>query len=68
MTEEHTNTYEINLDQTPANYVPLTPLTWIERAAAIYPETEAIVHGARKYTWSETFTRCRKLCSALTKT
>ena len=67
MIEEHTNPYEINLDQTPANHVPLTPLTWIERAAAIYPETEAVVHGTRKYTWSETFTRCKKLCSALTK-
>jgi fatty-acyl-CoA synthase len=50
-----------------ANYTPLTPLTFIERAAAVYPSYPAVVHGAYRATWSETYTRCRRLASALAR-
>jgi fatty-acyl-CoA synthase len=57
--------YETDLDRNPANYAALTPLTLIERAAYVYPERTAVVHGARRYTWQETYARCRRLASAL---
>ncbi len=57
--------YETDLDRNPANYAPLTPLTFIERAASVYPARTAVVHGARRYTWKETYARCRRLASAL---
>ena len=53
--------FEQDLGRTAANYVPLTPLTFIERAAAVYPERLAVVHGARRFTWKETYARCRLL-------
>ena len=59
------NPYEIDLDKNPANYAPLTPLGFIERAAYVYPERLAVVHGARRFTWAETYARCRRLASAL---
>jgi len=62
---DHTNAYETDLDRNPANYAPLTPLTFVERAAYVYPERTAVVHGARRYTWKETYARCRRLASAL---
>ena len=62
---DRANAYEIDLDRNPANYAPLTPLTFVERAASVYPERTAVVHGARRYTWKETYARCRRLASAL---
>jgi fatty-acyl-CoA synthase len=59
------NAYEIGLERNPANYVPLTPLSFIERTAAVYPQRRALVHGARTFTWAETYRRCRRLASAL---
>ncbi|MCB1919268.1 MAG: acyl-CoA synthetase [Candidatus Competibacteraceae bacterium] len=59
------NIYEINLDPNPASYVPLTPLTFIERAASVYPQRTAVVHGPVRRTWAETYSRCRQLASAL---
>ena len=61
------NIYDIDLDPTPANYTPLSPLTFIRRTAAVYPDLTSIIHGARRYTWSETYARCRQLASALAK-
>jgi len=61
------NPFEIDLDKNPANYAPLTPLGFIERAAYVYPERTAVIHGKRRFTWSETYARCRKLASALAK-
>ena len=46
-----TNLYRTGLDKNAANYVPLTPLSFIERTAYVYPERLAVVHGARRYTW-----------------
>ncbi|MGB0697004.1 MAG: acyl-CoA synthetase [Rhodospirillaceae bacterium] len=62
-----TNPYEFALDKNAANYVPLTPLTFMERSASIFPDRLAVVHGTVRRTWSETYTRCRQLASALEK-
>ena len=61
------NPYETNLDKNDANYVPLTPLSFLERAKDIYPNYEAVVYESRKYTWSEVYKRCVKFASALDK-
>lgn len=57
--------YDMGLDKNAANFVPLTPLTFIERAAAVYPKHIAIVHGPIRRSWAETYSRCRQLASAL---
>ncbi len=59
------NPYAAGLDKNPANYVPLTPLTFIERSAYIYPERIATIHGERRYTWRQAYERSRRLASAL---
>ena len=59
--------YELGLDKNPANYAPLTPLGFIERAAYVYPNRTAVIHGARRSTWAETYARCRLLASALAR-
>ncbi len=61
------NIYDIDLDQTPANYTPLSPLSFIRRSAAVYPDVTSIIHGKRRYTWKETYARCKRLGSALAK-
>ncbi|MGH6631122.1 MAG: AMP-binding protein, partial [Burkholderiales bacterium] len=61
------NPFEKDLDKNPANFAPLTPLSFIERTASVYPERLAVVHGARRYSWKETYARCRRLASALAK-
>ncbi|MDA1117767.1 MAG: acyl-CoA synthetase [Proteobacteria bacterium] len=61
------NPFEQDLDKNPANHAPLTPLSFIERAASVYPERTAVIHGARRFTWKETYARCRRLASALSK-
>ena len=61
------NPYETNLDKNNANFVPLTPLSFLERAKDIYPNYEAVVYESRKYTWSEVYKRCIKFASALDK-
>src|SRR3546814_13101773 len=53
------------LGKNPANYAALTPLDFIERAAAVYPDRPAVVHGAIRRTWKETRARARRLASAL---
>lgn len=62
-----TSIFEQDLPKTQANHVPLSPLTFIERSASVYPDYPAIIHGSTRRTWSETWTRCRKLASALQK-
>ncbi|MGB8856094.1 MAG: acyl-CoA synthetase [Burkholderiales bacterium] len=61
------NIYELNLDKNPANYTPLSPLSFIARTAAVYPQLVATVHGQRKITWADTYDRCRRLASALAR-
>ncbi|ENO92545.1 acyl-CoA synthetase [Thauera sp. 28] len=65
MSETRLSPYAQGLEKTVANYVPLTPLTFIERSAYVYPERVAVIHGARRYTWRESYVRCRRLASAL---
>ena len=60
-----TSAYDQHLPRTPANFAPLSPLGFLERAAEIYPERLAIVHGAQRQTWGQTYARCRQLASAL---
>lgn len=55
------------LGKNPANYVPLSPLTFLERSASSFPDRVAVVHGGQRYTWKETYARCRRLASALTR-
>ncbi|WP_374487050.1 acyl-CoA synthetase [Zoogloea sp.] len=59
------NPYEQGLDKCAANYVPLSPLSFLERSAQVYPNRLSVIHGARRFTWSETYSRCRRLASAL---
>jgi fatty-acyl-CoA synthase len=59
------NIYETGLERNPANYVPVTPLSFLQRAAAVYPNRPAIVHGALRRSWSDTYERCRRLAGAL---
>ena len=59
------NPYENGLDKCAANHVPLSPLSFLERTAQIYPTRPSVIHGARRFTWSQTYARCRRLASAL---
>ena len=61
------NPYDIDLEKNAANHAPLTPLGFIERAAYVYPSRVAVIHGARRYSWAETYARCRRLASALAR-
>ena len=58
--------YDQDLEQNQANYQPLTPLTFLERAATVFPERTAIVYGDLEITYAEFYRRCRQLASALT--
>ncbi|MDA9687816.1 acyl-CoA synthetase [Candidatus Pelagibacter sp.] len=59
--------YDTNLDKNDANYVPLSPLTFLERTKDIYPNYEAVIYESRSYTWKEVYKRCVKFASALDK-
>ncbi|KAH0451572.1 hypothetical protein IEQ34_018871 [Dendrobium chrysotoxum] len=50
-----------------ANYVPLSPLSFLERAAAVYGERVSVIHGHVRFTWKETRERCLRLASALAR-
>ncbi|MDI3515628.1 MAG: 3-(methylthio)propionyl---CoA ligase [Rhodocyclaceae bacterium] len=65
MSESARSPYAVGLEKNAANYVALTPLTFIERSAYIYPDRVAVIHGARRFTWSESYARTRRLASAL---
>ena len=65
MSAADANPYEIGLDKNVANYVPLTPIGFLSRSAAVYPERLAVAHGERRYSWRQTLERCRRLASAL---
>ncbi|WIV51159.1 acyl-CoA synthetase [Marivivens sp. LCG002] len=59
--------YDTALDMNAANYAALTPLSFVERTAAIYPEYTAVVYGDVRRTWGETYARICKFASALSK-
>ena len=56
---------KFDLPRGPANWVPLSPLSFIARAASVYPDRPAILHGEARQSWAETYARCRRLASAL---
>ncbi len=59
------NPYELGLDKNEANFVALSPLSFIERAAHVYPQRTAVIYGSRRQSWADTYARCRRLASAL---
>ena len=59
------NPYELGLDRNPANYTPLSPLSFLRKAAEVHPQRLAIVHGQLRREWGEVYARCRRLASAL---
>src|SRR4051794_598939 len=59
--------YSIGLDKTPANFVPLSPLSFLERSAAVYPNLPSAVYEGRVFTWGQTYARCRRFASFLAK-
>jgi fatty-acyl-CoA synthase len=59
--------YELGLERNGANYAALTPLPFLERAAAVYPKRRSVIHGTQSWTWAETAARCRRFASALEK-
>jgi fatty-acyl-CoA synthase len=61
------NLYKTGLDKNAANFVPLSPIGFLLRSAAVYPNRTAVIHGQQRYTWHETLERCRRLASALAK-
>ena len=61
------NLFDMSLDKNSANYVSLSPLTFLKRAADVYPNKIACIHGEQSITWAETYLRCLKLASALSK-
>jgi fatty-acyl-CoA synthase len=62
-----TSPYDTDLDRNPANFQPLTPLTLLERAASVFPDQLAIVHGGLRRNYREFYARSRQLASALAK-
>jgi len=62
-----TRIYEQGLGPNPANHVPLSPVSFLNRTAAVHPERTAVIHGPLRRSWSETAERCRRLASALQK-
>ncbi len=61
------NNYNTNLEKNNANYVALSPLTFIERIKDVYPNYEALIYGNRKYSWLEVYKRVLKFASSLSK-
>ena len=61
------SSFDKNLDKNSANFVPLSPLSFISRVKDIYPNYESLVYGNRTYNWLQTYNRCTKFASALTK-
>ncbi len=61
------NPFEIGLDRNAANFVPLTPLSFLERTASVYPDRIAVIHGELRRNWAETQARCHRLADSLAR-
>lgn len=61
------NIYDAGLNKNKANFESLSPLSYIRRAASLYPDSVSAIHGELKYTWRDTYDRCQKIASALCK-
>ena len=59
--------FEQNLERRAANYVPLSPVSFLMRAAGIYPGRVAVIHGERRFTYAEFLERARRLASSLAR-
>ena len=59
--------YDIGLDKNTANYVPLSPLSFLERSAQVHPKLTSVVYEDRSFTWAETYARARRFASMLAK-
>ncbi len=57
--------YNEGLGRVPANYASLSPISFLAKAAAIYPDRVSVIHGELRFTWAETYERCRRLAAAL---
>ena len=64
-TKDMTNPYDIGLDRNPANFQPLSPLTFLDRAATVFPDVTAVIHGDLRRSYAELYARCRQLGSTL---
>lgn len=62
-----TSIYDRDLDRNPANHRPLTPLGFLERAATVFPDHVAVIHGALRRPYRELYARSRRLASALAR-
>ena len=60
-----TNIFDQDLDKNPANYTPLSPVSFIERSAEIFGDLPSVIHGSRRYTWTQTRERSARLAAAL---
>src|SRR5229473_2021900 len=65
MSERTAGPYETGLDKNSANFVALSPIGFLLRSAAVYPDRNSVIHGERRYTWWQSLERCRRLASAL---
>jgi len=63
----HSHPYALGLDKNAANHVPLSPLSYLQRSACVYPDRVAIAYGGLRQTWAQTYERCRRFASALTR-
>ena len=63
----HANPYAEGLDKNPANFVALSPLSYLARTAKVYPERLAMIYGKRRQTWGQTYARCCQLAGALAR-
>jgi non-ribosomal peptide synthetase component F len=63
----HVSAYDADLDRNPANYQPLTPTSFLERAARVFPERLAVIHGRLRRNYDEFYARSRRLASALAR-
>ena len=61
------SSFERDLDKNPGNHVALSPLSFLRKAAYVYPDHVATIHGERRLTWGEVYRRCRQLASALSR-
>lgn len=67
MTVHAENPYARGLDKNPANHVALSPLSFLARAALVHPQLTSVIQEERRFTWAETYARCRRFASALAK-
>src|SRR6476659_10250938 len=65
MNTNDTHPFETNLDRHPSNYVPLSPVSFLTRAASAFAEKVAVIDGARRYTYAQLLGRCVRLASTL---